>query len=102
MYILQKYMYSFRFCVAILNASLHTMAVFALTFVCYIPQGASIDVYVWDEDTDNIVRPREFVDRFHYDYSSGVPTCRQLPVSQTGLEAPKSGYTITTGSCIYG
>lgn len=49
---------------------------------------------VWDEDLDNMIRPRELVDRFHYDYKAGASSGANCPAAMqlvsTGLEAPKS------------
>ena len=47
---------------------------------------------MWDEDVGNLVRPREFVDKFHYDYFNGAD-CKLSEVDIYGTEAPKSRYS---------
>ena len=57
-------------------------------------RGASITLYVWDEDKDNPVRPREFVDKIHTDYNPADANCTASGERLTGTEAPKSVYGI--------
>jgi len=50
-------------------------------------QGVSVDLRVWDEDAGNMVRPRELVDTFHFDYYKGTT---EIPVEKAMVgKAPR-------------
>jgi len=53
----------------------------------YALQGVSVDLRVWDEDAENMVRPRELVDTFHFDYYKGAT---EIPVEKAMVgKAPR-------------